>query len=261
MNGSLDGIGVVVTRPAHQAGPLTAALEKAGAEVIGFPSLAIKSEPDSETTRALAAEAASADWLIFVSPNAVEHGLHRIKEAGGPSANTRVATVGQGTAEALRHAGVGDVLFPRKGATSEDLLVETPLGKAAHERVIIVRGRGGRQHLAETLRKQGAKVDFLEVYSRECPNTDPQQLHAAISQGRVHVVIITSGEVLGNFLTLIGEYGRRWLEQAGAVVIGDRVAALAKPHFRHVETTQTAAEHELIAASARAAAAVEEIQE
>lgn len=261
MSARLHDIGVVVTRPSHQVGPLTTALEQAGADVMPFPALKIVAESAHEQLQQLASAAATADWLIFVSPNAVEHGLPHIRAAGGPSADTRIATVGQGTAAALHHQGIEQVFFPRHGATSEDLLHETPLGSIGAARVVIVRGRGGRQHLAETLRSRGASVDFLEVYRRECPATDPQPLLAAADSGRLQVVIITSGEVLDNFLTLIGDRGRRWLNQAAAVVIGDRVATLTKPHVGHVEVTQTAAEDELIAATARAAAAVDEIQE
>lgn len=261
MNERLDGIGVVVTRPVHQAEPLTTALEQAGAEVLGFPALAIEAEPNDATTWQRAVEAAQADWLIFVSPNAVEHGMPLIREAGGISPGTRIATVGQGTAAALNRAGVNEVFFPTEGSTSEDLLRETPLGNPSGSRAIIVRGRGGRQNLAETLRARGAEVDFLEVYRRQCPATDPQPLFEAADAGKLQVVIITSGEVLENFLTLIGQHGRRWLNQAGAVVIGERIAALAKPHIGHVEITQTTADDEIIAATARAAKAVEEIQE
>lgn len=261
MSTGLDGIGVVVTRPEHQAGPLMAALEQQGAEPFGFPALAIEAEPDDKEIQQGAAEAATADWLVFVSPNAVEHGLHRIKQAGGPSADTKIATVGQSTAEALHRAGVAEIFFPRYGTTSEDLLRETPLGTVTSARVVIVRGRGGRQHLAEALREKSAQVSFLEVYRRKCPDTDPQPLLAAAERGELQIVIVTSGEVLGNFLILIGDRGQQWLRQAGAVVIGDRVAALAKPHFKHVEITQTAAADEIIAAAARAAAAVDEIQE
>ncbi len=261
MSVRLDGIGVVVTRPAHQAEPLAGALEAAGAEVLRFPALAIAAEPDDEPRRKAQRRAAEADWLYFVSPNAVSHGVPRIRAAGGPAAHSRIAAVGHSTAQALHEHGVQAVHYPRQGATSEDLLAETPLGSIRSGRVTIVRGVGGRQQLAETLRRNGAEVDFLEVYRRIRPDTDPAPLLEAASEGRMQTVIVTSGEVFQNLLELIGERGRHWLARAGVVTIGERVAAMAAPYAGHVEATRTAAEAELTAAVARAAAAVQGIQE
>ncbi|MBK5937379.1 MAG: uroporphyrinogen-III synthase [Halorhodospira halophila] len=260
MTGPLDGTGVVVSRPAHQAEGLAHALEEAGAEVWRFPTLEIAAEPDDAARQEAARQAAGADWLIFVSQNAVDHGLPRIRAAGGPAAHARCATVGRGTAEALRRNGIEEVLYPRHGATSEDLLEETELGSISSGRVMIVRGVGGRPHLAETLRDCGAEVGFLEVYRRIRPSADPTPLLAAAEADRVQVVIATSGEVLENFLELVGDRGRRWLARAAVVVIGDRVAVMASPHAGHVEIAATAAEEELTAATARAARAVAEIR-
>lgn len=261
MGERLDGIGVVVTRPAHQMEPLAGALEAAGAEVLRFPALEIVAEPEDEPRRAAQQRAVEADWLYFVSPNAVAHGLPRIRAAGGPGRHSRIAAVGHGTAQALREHGIEEVVYPRQGATSEDLLAETPLGALQAGRVTIVRGVGGRQQLAETLRRNGVTVDFLEVYRRTRPDTDPAPLLEAAAAGRLHVAVVTSGEVFRNLLELLGERGQQWLAQAGLVTIGERVAAMAAPYAGHVEATRTAAEEELIAAAARAAAAVQEIQE
>ena len=261
MSAPLTGTGVVVTRPAHQAEPLCRALEQAGAEVWRFPALEIRPEPEDETRRNDAARAADADWLVFVSANAVEHGLPRIRSAGGPAPHTRVATVGGGTAEALRRAGIEEVVYPRRGATSEDLLAETALGTIDSGRVMIVRGVGGRPYLAEALRERGAEVGFLEAYRRARPEADPAPLLEAAEAGRVQVAVITSGEVLDNFLALIGESGRHWLERAALVVIGKRVAARAAPFAGHVEAAATGDESELVAAAARAAEAVAQTQE
>ncbi len=260
MSTSLQGIGVVVTRPRHQAEPLVQALSQAGAEVLRFPALEIVPEPDDTPRQALAARAATADWLVFVSSNAVEHGLPRIRAHGGPADGTRCATVGAGSAETLRRAGIPEVAYPRHGATSEDLLAETPLGRITTGRVMIVRGVGGRPYLAEALQERGAEVDFLEVYRRVRPETDPGPILEAAAADRIQVAIATSGEVLHNFLEMLGEAGRAWLACAALVVIGERVGQLAQPHAGHVEVAATASEEELTAATARAAEAVAEIR-
>ncbi len=228
--------------------------------MLRFPALEIVGEPEDEARIAAAQRAATADWLVFVSVNAVTHGLPRIRAAGGPASGTRIATVGGSTAEALRRDGLKEVIYPWRGSTSEDLLAETPLGTIDSGRVMIVRGVGGRPHLAQALEAQGAEVDFLEVYRRKRPEADPEPLIEAAEANRIQVAVVTSGEVLDNLLTMIGEQGRRWLAGAGLVVIGERIAAKAAPLASHVEVAATGGEAELTAAAARAAEAVAEIR-
>jgi uroporphyrinogen-III synthase len=46
------------------------------------------------------------------------------------------------------------------------LLLHPALQSVADEKILIVRGVGGRGYLADELRRRGAKVDFCEVYQR-----------------------------------------------------------------------------------------------
>ena len=63
----LAGCRVLVTRPAHQAPPLLAAIEERGGEPLAFPTLEIAPPADNGPWRAVAGELSEFDWLVFTS--------------------------------------------------------------------------------------------------------------------------------------------------------------------------------------------------
>jgi uroporphyrinogen-III synthase len=73
--GRLEGLGVVVTRPRPAADRLAEALVREGARAFIFPALVI--EPTNPSPRGAEAlgRLAECGLAIFISANAVEHGL------------------------------------------------------------------------------------------------------------------------------------------------------------------------------------------
>ncbi|MBA1149312.1 uroporphyrinogen-III synthase, partial [Ectothiorhodospiraceae bacterium WFHF3C12] len=91
---SLSGVHCLVLRPAGQAAALTAHLRSLGASVTHFPTTEIR--PLAPAPEQLAA-VESADWLVFVSPNAADLGVRAIAAASRSiPAESRVAAVGAG---------------------------------------------------------------------------------------------------------------------------------------------------------------------
>ncbi len=216
----LAGVGVLVTRPAAQAGALSERLRDLGAEVLVFPALAILPTARPDALRTTLAGLDTYDLAIFISPSAAEYGLAALASLAPPPAgralapaaaiawppNLRLAAVGEGTAKALGGPGADPVLAPRDGADSEHLLNLPELTQVAGRRILIFRGEGGRELLAETLRARGAEVDYAECYRRGLPEgADPGPLLAALAAGRMRAVTVFSGETLDNLMELLGE--------------------------------------------------------
>jgi uroporphyrinogen-III synthase len=222
MTSPLSGLGVLVTRPAGQAEGLLARLRELGADPVLFPTLEILPPADPGPLAQRLADLAACDLAIFVSPSAVQYGL-----AGIPSwpAGLRAAGVGQGTAAALRAAGIQPVLAPREGADSEHLLALPELADMAGRHVLIFRGEGGRELLADTLAARGAMVDYAECYRRCLPVADPAPLLATWRHGGIRAVTVLSSQGLDNLFTLLGTAG------AGLV----RATPLFAPHPRIAE--------------------------
>ena len=99
---SLHHLRVVITRAERQSTGLATAFERAGARVELLPLLAVVPPADPRPLQQAAAEAASYDWIVFSSANAVEAFVPRVS---GPL-TVRIAAVGPATAAALRAAGI-----------------------------------------------------------------------------------------------------------------------------------------------------------
>ena len=69
----LFGQRVVVTRTREQAGELSSELVEAGAEVIELPTIRIEAPLEREEFSRLVADVHTYDWVVFTSPNGVEH--------------------------------------------------------------------------------------------------------------------------------------------------------------------------------------------
>lgn len=195
----------MLTRPRAQSEPVAAALSAAGARVILFPTLEIVPTPlDAASQSSLDALPGSA-LAIFVSANAVEHGLAAARTRGPWPAEVAVATVGLATASQLRSHGFDTVIAPAGRFDSEALLALLPPGSLRGQRVVIFRGIGGREHLRQALSAQGAEVRYVECYQRARPAGDAHALREAVLSGRVQAVQAMSAESLDNLLAIAGD--------------------------------------------------------
>lgn len=241
----LEGIGVLVTRPAHQAGPLCERIEAAGGRAVRFPLLTIHDSGDTPQVNALLAQLGDYHIAIFVSPNAVHFGLDAIERHGGLPEQLQLAAVGQGSARELqRRTGHPPDLVPTERFDSEGLLALQGLQQVAGKRILILRGNGGRELLAQTLRERGARVDYAEVYRRERPSAaaaEPDWLE------KTDIITLTSGEALENLVALTPAAEQSMLLSKPLVVVSDRTTARAQAlGFRHAARVAARADDDAI---------------
>lgn len=192
---ALAGASVLQTRPQHQSAEISAAIEQAGGRVLAFPVIDIvaTNNPDRAAVQA-------ADIVIFVSRNAVDHGL----DLAGP--RCQLGAIGDATASAIRAAGRAVTIVPANGFDSEALLQEPELQDVAGKRIQIVRGDGGRELLRETLQSRGAEVTATTVYERRQHSPSAARLalvSAACLAGELHYIIAMSVASLERLLELL----------------------------------------------------------
>lgn len=198
---ALAGLHILVTRPAGQEKDLLALLRSHGARVTHKPTIAIidhaATADNLEKARALDAY----QLLIFISRNAVDYGMALLREAGiGPEQAPHAAAVGRGTAERLMRSGFRVVVYPptpgSEALLEQDALKSLPPGG----RVLIFRGRGGKEELTRTLRKRRCVVDHAEVYERVRPanesldllHSPPDLIMATSRDGLENLVVMTT---------------------------------------------------------------------
>ncbi|MEO8166343.1 MAG: uroporphyrinogen-III synthase, partial [Betaproteobacteria bacterium] len=225
MNAKLAaGTGILVTRPSGQALHLAQLIEAAGGEPISFPALQI--EPIAEPAiTAILDRAARFDLMIFVSRNAARLALPQILKHERLHAGAQFAVVGPGTAEELKKAGVQNIISPEQGADSEALLEKLTAMRLDAQRALIVRGQGGREFLAESLRARGTVVEYLECYRRIKPDRNVGELISRPGRVDVKACLATSSSIVENLFDMAGAQWRSWLCGIPFIVSHPRVAA------------------------------------
>jgi uroporphyrinogen-III synthase len=193
--GPLSGLGILVTRPARQAAGFAQKLAALGGSPVIYPGIVILPPGQRDAVTNAHAALAAYDIAIFISPNAVEYG---VPDPGVWPPRLAVFAPGPGTAEALAAAGIADIRIPATTFDSEGLLELPGLTDVRRKRVLILRGEGGREHLADALRARGAQVDEVACYRRARPRSDVQGLAEAFGAGAIDLVTITSSEALDN---------------------------------------------------------------
>ncbi|MFC4709027.1 MULTISPECIES: fused uroporphyrinogen-III synthase HemD/membrane protein HemX [Paraburkholderia] len=250
-SGSTSGpFTVVITRPAGQSRTLAAQLESRGLRTLEFPLIAIEPVRDDAPLREALGALDRYALVVFVSPNAVDRafGYYSAISSIWPHA-LPVAVVGPASVAALARHGVAApehrVISPARPADEESArfdseslyaALENTLGENtfAGKRVLIVRGDGGREWLAERLREAGAEVEAVAAYRRAMPEPPIgvwETVHALLG-GAPHAWLVTSSEGVRN----LDELAREHLTAGELVEL--RHAPLVAPHARIGETAR-----------------------
>ena len=196
VNPSLNGLKVLVTRPEQQAKELCDLIIAEGGEAIVFPVITIKAIPAQSWGDISIADC---DMIIFVSRNAVSYFIEGLREK--LSDNIQLVAIGSGTANVMSEYGLRVDIQPQSPAGSESLLAMPELNNVKDKQILIVRGQGGRELLADTLLARGAKISYVEVYQRQIPSPSNDNVELART---ADCVVVTSVAGLNNLCQLIG---------------------------------------------------------
>ena len=219
----LSGVGVLVTRPEHQAHHLCRLIEAEGGSAIPFPALEIHPTQDRPALRAMIGPVDRYRLIVFVSANAVRFGGELI----GQRRDLKIAAIGRATAQALNAAGLRVSILPKGGSDSEALLASPELQHMSGQRVLIVRGRGGRELLGDTLSARGADVAYAEVYERQ-PARPTRELLGQVEElwrhGGINAYTATSGDLLEALVGLVTPRCRELMDSTALLTGASRVA-------------------------------------
>ncbi|KAB0497729.1 uroporphyrinogen-III synthase [Pseudomonas vancouverensis] len=220
---------LLLTRPADESAALGGLLAEQGIFSSSLPLLDIVPLAVGDTTHALIQSLDQFCAAIVVSKPAARIAVELLRRHWPQPPGIKWFTVGAATAQILADHGL-DVSFPPEGDDSEALLMLAQLREAIARpdpRVVILRGEGGRELLAERLRELGASVEYLQLYRRELPHYAPGALTQRIAAERLNGLVVSSGQGFAHLHQLAGDAWPR-LAQMPLFVPSPRVAELAQ---------------------------------
>lgn len=241
---------LIITRPRLQAKPLAERLRVQGINSLIFPLLEIRPFTEQQDLKLAFQDLEKFSLVIFVSPNAIEIAFNVYKEMTSAIWPTPIAVLGPGSIKALNRHGINskntriispvnllhtkqDVIEQSVGYyfDSEKLLealIDTGLDLQTlrGKRVLLIRGMGGRELLAQTLRQAGVDLTIVEIYQRCMPVPNAilwTELKKVIRSP--HIWLLTSAEAVKNLSTL--RQAQSWLPLTSTLVTHPRIAEIA----------------------------------
>ncbi|WLG90268.1 uroporphyrinogen-III synthase [Pseudomonas cucumis] len=225
----MTGWRLLLTRPADESAALARVLADAGVFSSSLPLLDIEPIPASDTMREVIQNLERYCAVIVVSKPAARLAVDLLNQYWPQPPVLKWFSVGAATAQILEDNGL-DVSFPVDGDDSEALLELVSLREAVvrpDPRVLIMRGEGGRELLAERLRELGASVEYLELYRRGLPRYPSATLPDRIKAEHLNGLVVSSGQGFEHLHRLAGD---AWpgMARLPLFVPSPRVAELAR---------------------------------
>lgn len=201
---------LLVTRPAEQAAGWVSKLRAQGLRAEALPLIAIGPAPDPQALRQMLAALRPGALVMFVSPNAVQQTAAALGGALPWPEGVCAAATGPGTVAALRAAGVPSGRIVAPGASAPQFDSEALWALLRHEdwhgrQVRVVRGEGGREWFADTLRAAGAEVELVQGYARSAAaldDTGQALLRHALAQPQDCVWLFSSSEGIDHLMAM-----------------------------------------------------------
>jgi uroporphyrinogen III methyltransferase/synthase len=224
----LFGKRIVVTRTREQAGELSKALRDLGADVIELPTIRIELPDDHLGFAEMVTSAHEYDWLVFTSPNGVEHFFDAFFKAYDDArslGHCRIAAIGTGTAKKIRDYRFGVDLIPER-FVAEGLIDAFKKQSVENLTMLWVKAAESREIVGDGLAALGAIVDECIAY-RTVPETDDLTgARARLSEVGADLITFTSGSTVEHFFNL----GLAWPEGCVAGSIGPVTSEVLRKH-------------------------------
>jgi uroporphyrinogen III methyltransferase/synthase len=238
----LSGKSVVVTRTRTQASGLRGLLEALGADVVEAPVLQIQHQADGLITDERLES--RWDWAVFTSQNAVASFFEALEAVGRDAralGSTKVAAVGQATAEALAAQGIRADFVPTV-ATGECLAAELPRVHGA--RILVGGGSLNSNALPDGLRARGAHIEEVTLY-RTLPAPLDDGLAASVLGA--DAITFASGSSARFLKQALGE--RELPASLKLCAIGPQAAQASREAFGRVDAVASKPSIEALAAA------------
>jgi len=202
-NRPLFGKRVVVTRTRQQAGELSKQLSQLGADVIEVPTIKIEPPTNLKEFGQLVLDCHTYDWLIFTSPNGVDHFFemfYKLFDDARSIGGVKIAAIGPGTAEKIKSYHLAVDLIPEK-FVAEGLVKAFENVDVENQTLLWVRAEDAREVITNQLTGRGAIVDEAIAY-RTVPEDQNHDAIVRFKEEGADVITFTSASTVDHFFDL-----------------------------------------------------------
>ncbi|WP_077339773.1 uroporphyrinogen-III synthase [Pseudocolwellia agarivorans] len=218
----INNLNVLITRPENEGRVLASKLEKLDVNSLCQPMFDYQGNDNQEILHKLLRQVQQ-PIVIFISVSAVTYANKLYALSSWPV--RQFFAVGTATAQALKALNI-KATSPEI-QTSEGLLTFAELQNITDQDIIIVRGDGGREHLADSLKARNANVTYFEAYQRIWRQL-PSNIEQHWRNHHINCMVITSDAILQNIVQLINRSDGYWRTACYWVVASERIAMNAK---------------------------------
>lgn len=202
----LWGKKVVVTRARAQASQLVEKIRELGGEAIEFPSIKIAKEEGLNPLYNAFKNIEHYDWIVFTSINSVKIFFDEmfknnmdIRDLKG----IKICAIGPATRDKLIERGLQVNIVPDE-YRAEGIIEELSREIIPGQWILLPRARGARGILPDTIRKWGANVNEVYLYSAVAASRVSSAAREKILNGQVDYITFTSSSTVSNFVKIIG---------------------------------------------------------
>lgn len=220
---------VLVTRPEPTGSELIAAINSTGSQAYASALISIGAGAELDKLTRYLDHLNNNDLVFLLSKNAVWYANLALEQAGRSwSDKLSYYGIGRSTGQYFQQTTGLPIQWAEHGETSEILLTLPELQFLEGKRTLLLRGNGGRELLASTLKSRGAQVEYCECYARHPVPYNRTAFNQKWLETNITDIVITSGQMLALLNELIAEDIKPWWFTRRLIVVSERIADQAR---------------------------------
>lgn len=199
----LFGKRILVTRASSQAGSFEQLLIEHGALPVRYSSIDIKPIKANNKLDNALSSLDKYNWIAFTSVNGVEIFFNRLRHFGLDAralAGLQIGAIGPMTGRALQKLGITPDYLPAE-FTGRGFVAGLKRRRVEGQRFLLPRADIADDEITAGLKKLGAEVDEIAVYSTIRPRINKTRLKELLFKDNIDVITFTSSSTVTNLLS------------------------------------------------------------
>lgn len=228
-------IALISSRPQGANVQLSDDLKNSEIKLLSFPLTEIHPLNNYQIFDGVIENIKTYQHIIFISTNAVHFFLERVKKLSLQiPKNLIFSSIGPTTKLLLQKKLSVDVHSPIKTFDSEHLLKEKIYNNVEGQKILIIRGEGGRETLKNALEEKGGIVNYGECYVRKYVDIDLNQLKNDLVNYHHQFILFSSTNSAKHFIDQLHNIETGWLQNIKIIVNHKKIEGLLSKIFKNI---------------------------